>query len=267
MAAGKRKRTTSRYSAPTKELERKVANRIKNVQKKYHYALSFDFRNAEALRGKALDLYRRALNRFLNSSATRFKTIKNEREAFSVPASEYNRFMKLVKKANKQRLTTKRKVEKMLKPPEFMKKSKVKTNSILEAMQGVLQEPKMEFLQPLSNSLSMVHSLEEFRQRLSSFEKRADSKYIAERISQMKENYIHAILNQENGLFSGSNDDAVSRIVSRISKMSDDDFYAMYLSDEDLDFTYIYNEEDKMYMVNKIEGALDQADKGIFKNS
>jgi hypothetical protein len=264
MAGSKRTRTKSRYSAPTRELERKVHNRIANVAKKYGVELNFDFRDRSVLKGKALDNYRRNLLRFINSNATKFKAVKNEQETFYVPLDEYNRFNKAVRVANKNRSKTKSSVEKMLKPPEFMKKSKIKTDSIIDAMRGVLQEPKMEFLQPLSHSLSMVHSLDEFRQRLASFEKRADANYIADRISMMKENYIKAILNQENGLVGGGNDDTVSSIIDRLNKMSNDDFYAMYLSDEDLDFTYIYNEEDKQYMVNKISAAIDQADKGIF---
>lgn len=265
MARSKRTRAKSRYSAPTVDLERKVRNRINNVAKKYGADLSFDFRDSSSMSRKSKDHYRRNLLSFLNSSRTKFKTIHNEQETFYVPLDEYKRFNKAVRTANKQRAKTKQSVEKMLKPPEFMKKSKIKTDSIIDAMRGVLQEPKMEFLQPLSHSLSMVHSLDEFRQRLASFEKRADANYIDDRISMMKENYIKAILNQENGLVSGVNDDAVNSIIDRLTKMSNDDFYAMYLSDEDLDFTYIYNEEDKQYMVNKISAAIDQADKGIFK--
>lgn len=264
MAGRKRTRTKSRYSAPTKDLEQKVRNRINNVAKKYGADLSFDFRDYSSLSRKSKDSYRRNLLIFLNSSKTKFKTIHNEQETFYVPLEEYNRFNKAVRVANKQRAKTKQSVEKMLKPPEFMKKSKIKTDSIIDAMRGVLQEPKMEFLQPISNSLGMVHSPDEFRERLGIVEKRADPHYISNRISMMKENYIKAILNQENGLVGGGNDDAISSIIDRLSKMSNDDFYAMYLSDEDLDFTYIYNEEDKQYMVNKISAAIDQADKGIF---
>ena len=264
MARSKRASAKSRYSAPTRELERKVQSRIANVAKKYGVELHFDFRDRTVLKNKALDNYRRNLLRFINSNTTKFKAVKNEQETFYVPVDEYNRFNKAVREANKNRSKTKSSVEKMLKPPEFMKKSKIKTDSIIDAMRGVLQEPKMEFLQPLSNSLGMVHNLAEFRQRLDSFEKRADANYIADRIGMMKENYVKAILNQENGLVGSGDDDAVSSIIDRLSKMSNDDFYAMYLSDEDLDFTYIYNEEDKQYMINKISAAIDQADKGIF---
>ena len=186
MARSKRTGTKSRYSAPTRELERKVQGRIANVAKKYGVELHFDFRDRTVLKGKSLDTYRRNLFRFINSNTTKFKAVKNEQETFYVPVDEYNRFNKAVREANKNRSKTKSSVEKMLKPPEFMKKSKIKTDSIIDAMRGVLQEPKMEFLQPLSNSLGMVHNLTEFRQRLDSFEKRADANYIADRIGMMK---------------------------------------------------------------------------------
>lgn len=262
MARSKRTRASKRDTEKLKRLERNVKAKQRRIKKHHNINVDFRFKEIEDITPKQAKLYEQKLEKFTSRKTHQYKRINDE---FSIPLEEYKRFKKNVEDANKNRKRVRDKVDKMLSKPQLAQSSNY-SGSFLDYYSGLLGNPKMHFLDPLSVNLRGTHSYKEFKEKDKVYRRYANPNYIEKSVRDMKRNYIKGILNPDRGIVSGSNPDVARRLANRIKRMPLEDFYAMYLSEENLDWTYIYNEEDKEMMASLIDSSIDRAYAGEYVN-
>lgn len=250
-------RVSKKDISKLKRLERNVKAKQYRLRKVHHVEENFNFKSLSDIKSgtrKELNNYYSKLQHFTNRNYHRYKKISDD---FSVPMNEYKQFVSNVDKANKQRSHVKKLVDSIVETPN-------KSNDVFSYYQGILRNPKMHFLDNVSKDLSMIHDKYQWHKKFNLYSKYADSHYSAKSVALMKKNYLNAINNSERGLMNGHNKREVHLLSNRIKRMPLMMFYAMYLSDDDLDFTFIYEYEDRDLMVNKINSAIDLAQKGTY---
>lgn len=258
MARNKRARITKRDSARLQKLERNVRAKQRRILKNHDINISFDFKDTSKMTRDQLNNYYAKLEKFTSRSQHQFKRVN---EDLSVPMNEYLDFRRNVKKANQQRAKVKKKVDAIIKQPRGSEGTGLTPT---QAIEGVLGSPKLHFLDKLSGSLAGTHSLGDFRKKADSYRRYANDRFIAHSVEIMRENYAKAITNSERGLITGDNPQKARLLARRIRNMPLEDFYAMYLSEENLDFTYIYNDPDKDAIAEIIDSAITATYRGDF---
>lgn len=250
-------RIMKRDIAKLKKLETAVRRKQRRILRVHNIEQPFNFKSITDIKSgsrQELNNYYKRLEKFTAYKSHRYKRINDE---VSVPYNEYKQYERNLKAANKQRKTMREAVNKILKVPTGKM-------SAYDYFQGILRNPKMEFTAPLSADLTRIHDYYDWKRKYSSIMRYADKNFSAKSVKQMKTNYIHAILNPERGLMSGHNKREVKLLANRIKRMNNFQFYAMYLSEENLDFTYIYEYDDREAMVNLVNSAIDLSYKGAY---
>lgn len=258
MAKSKRVRITKNDRVKIKKLERNVLRKQQRIRKNYGIEEWFPFRPFEDIQSgtrSQLNKYYEELQSFTNRNNHRYKRINN----IVVPYDDYRELVRNIEKTNRNRAKARNKVNKYIGNP---KKGPL---TAIEYYSGVLGSQKMHFLENQNKEalLRSINSKERFQILQNRFRDLSRDEYFDESLNRMKQNYIKAIYNPENGLLSEANPDILAEIVNRINNLSDMQFYAWYLSDEDLDFVYIYEDIDKQnraqYLLSKLE-QLEQSE-------
>lgn len=262
MAKRKRKRISNSVEGKLKRLERNAKAKQSRIKKKHGINVDFRYKQIEDLTPKQAELYEAKLQKFTSRNTHQYKRINNE---FSVPLRDYQRFQEDIKQANIYRTQMREKVDLLVKKSPLAEKSGY-SGSMLDYYRGLLGNPKMHFLDPLTGSLTGTHSPKEFEMKAKLYRKYANEHYIEDRVRDMKRNYIKGILNPERGIISGADPEKARRLARRLRRMPLQDFYAMYLSEENLDWTYIYNELDKDMMAELVNSSIDRAYAGEYVN-
>lgn len=110
---------------------------------------------------------------------------------------------------------------------------------------GIYRPPDFDF--------ESIGSMREFNRKQESMQKRANVSHFESRMETMKANYMQK-------LEETFNSDA-DPLVKRVEKMPDRDFYEMSMIYDEMDFDYLYTEDDGDF-INTIHGYLDRYDRG-----
>lgn len=257
MAKGKQVRFTKNDRVKIKRLERNVLAKQRRIKKNFGVNEWFYFRPLSDIKSGTraeLNQYYKELQSFTNRNNHRYKKVND----VTVPYDEYRELVNNIEKANRNRRKIRNKVNKRLSTP------KSKTNDMLNYISGLLGNQKMYFLENIDKeqTLSRIKNTSDFNKMQERFKEESSPNYYDERLHRMKENYIKAIYNPENGLFAEGDVEQIAQLTNRISSMSDMDFYTWYLSDEDLDFVYIYEDVDKQSRLDYLNASIDNYEVG-----
>lgn len=255
MASIKRVRLTKNDRAKLKRLERNVKAKQARIKRNYGVNQWFNFMPLEMIKDmtrKDLNSYYASLESFTNRNNHRYKKIND----VTVPYDQYRELSKNIDETNRQRSKYRNKLNRVLGNTRKHSSSKM---TPLEFTQGLLGSQKMHYYESVNKKqiLNSITSTDQFRKLSFRFKEFSSSIFLDEKAHQMRLNYMTAVRNAENGLLSDTSGEIVDEIVNSVNKMSDFAFVALYMSDEDLDFIYIYEDIDKAlraeYILSKIE--------------
>lgn len=226
-----------------KQLEAKADAKYKRIKKRYGYEFSIDKRIASEMSAKQAREYEKYLEEYTSRRTNRFVNLGN----VYVPASDVRQLKENMKRLNKLR----REEFAKIKDKPIVTQGKERPTTVAEyaaTMAPTRENPFYNYLYDETFNPETIETREQFERLSERVERQSTPEYQAWRKNIMYQNFIDSL-----NYLADMVDDDISDILEYFGGMSFEDFYMIYMRNQDLNQIFINTMENWVDVQRKID--------------
>lgn len=226
-----------------KQLEAKADAKYKRIKKRYGYEFSIDKRIASEMSAKQAREYEKYLEEYTSRRTNRFVNLGN----VYVPASDVRQLKENMKRLNKLR----REEFAKIKDKPIVTQGKERPTTVAEyaaTMAPTRENPFYNYLYEETFNPETIESREQFERLTERVERQSTPEYQAWRKNIMYQNFIDSL-----NYLADMVDEDISDILEYFGGMSFEDFYMVYIRNQDLNQIFINTKENWVDVQRKID--------------
>lgn len=226
-----------------KQLEAKADAKYKRIKKRYGYEFSIDKRIASEMSAKQAREYEKYLEEYTSRRTNRFVNLGN----VYVPASDVRQLKENMKRLNKLR----REEFAKIKDKPIVTQGKERPTTVAEyaaTMAPTRENPFYNYLYEETFNPETIESREQFERLTERVERQSTPEYQAWRKNIMYQNFIESL-----NYLADMVDEDISDILEYFGGMSFEDFYMVYMRNQDLNQIFINTKENWVDVQRKID--------------
>lgn len=226
-----------------KQLEAKADAKYKRIKKRYGYEFSIDKRIASEMSAKQAREYEKYLEEYTSRRTNRFVNLGN----VYVPASDVRQLKENMKRLNKLR----REEFAKIKDKPIVTQGKERPTTVAEyaaTMAPTRENPFYNYLYEETFNPETIETREQFERLSERVERQSTPEYQAWRKNIMYQNFIDSL-----NYLAGMVDEDISDILEYFGGMSFEDFYMVYMRNQDLNQIFINTKENWVDFQRKID--------------
>jgi len=226
-----------------KQLEAKADAKYKRIKKRYGYEFSIDKRIASEMSAKQAREYEKYLEEYTSRRTNRFVNLGN----VYVPASDVRQLKENMKRLNKLR----REEFAKIKDKPIVTQGKERPTTVAEyaaTMAPTRENPFYNYLYEETFNPETIETREQFERLSERVERQSTPEYKAWRKNIMYQNFIDSL-----NYLADMVDEDISDILEYFGGMSFEDFYMVYMRNQDLNQIFINTKENWVDVQRKID--------------
>lgn len=226
-----------------KQLEAKADAKYKRIKKRYGYEFSIDKRIASEMSAKQAREYEKYLEEYTSRRTNRFVNLGN----VYVPASDVRQLKENMKRLNKLR----REEFAKIKDKPIVTQGKERPTTVAEyaaTMAPTRENPFYNYLYEETFNPETIETREQFERLSERVERHSTPEYQAWRKNIMYQNFIDSL-----NYLADMVDEDISDILEYFGGMSFEDFYMVYMRNQDLNQIFINTKENWVDVQRKID--------------
>lgn len=226
-----------------KQLEAKADAKYKRIKKRYGYEFSIDKRIASEMSAKQAREYEKYLEEYTSRRTNRFVNLGN----VYVPASDVRQLKENMKRLNKLR----REEFAKIKDKPIVTQGKERPTTVAEyaaTMAPTRENPFYNYLYEETFNPETIETRERFERLSERVERQSTPEYQAWRKNIMYQNFIDSL-----NYLAEMVDEDISDILEYFGGMSFEDFYMVYMRNQDLNQIFINTKENWVDVQRKID--------------
>lgn len=226
-----------------KQLEAKADAKYKRIKKRYGYEFSIDKRIASEMSAKQAREYEKYLEEYTSRRTNRFVNLGN----VYVPASDVRQLKENIKRLNKLR----REEFAKIKDKPIVTQGKERPTTVAEyaaTMAPTRDNPFYNYLYEETFNPETIETREQFERLSERVERQSTPEYQAWRKNIMYQNFIDSL-----NYLADMVDEDISDILEYFGGMSFEDFYMVYMRNQDLNQIFINTKENWVDVQRKID--------------
>lgn len=226
-----------------KQLEAKADAKYKRIKKRYGYEFSIDKRIASEMSVKQAREYEKYLEEYTSRRTNRFVNLGN----VYVPASDVRQLKENMKRLNKLR----REEFAKIKDKPIVTQGKERPTTVAEyaaTMAPTRENPFYNYLYEETFNPETIETREQFERLSERVERQSTPEYQAWRKNIMYQNFIDSL-----NYLADMVDEDISDILEYFGGMSFEDFYMIYMRNQDLNQIFINTKENWVDVQRKID--------------
>lgn len=226
-----------------KQLEAKADAKYKRIKKRYGYEFSIDKRIASEMSAKQAREYEKYLEEYTSRRTNRFVNLGN----VYVPASDVRQLKENMKRLNKLR----REEFAKIKDKPIVTQGKERPTTVAEyaaTMAPTRENPFYKYLYEETFNPETIETREQFERLSERVERQSTPEYQAWRKNIMYQNFIDSL-----NYLAEMVDEDISDILEYFGGMSFEDFYMVYMRNQDLNQIFINTRENWVDVQRKID--------------
>lgn len=226
-----------------KQLEAKADAKYKRIKKRYGYEFSIDKRIASEMSAKQAREYEKYLEEYTSRRTNRFVNLGN----VYVPASDVRKLKENMKRLNKLR----REEFAKIKDKPIVTQGKERPTTVAEyaaTMAPTRENPFYNYLYDETFNPETIETREQFERLSERVERQSTPEYQAWRKNIMYQNFIDSL-----NYLADMVDEDISDILEYFGGMSFEDFYMVYMRNQDLNQIFINTKENWVDVQRKID--------------
>lgn len=226
-----------------KQLEAKADAKYKRIKKRYGYEFSIDKRIASEMSAKQAREYEKYLEEYTSRRTNRFVNLGN----VYVPASDVRKLKENMKRLNKLR----REEFAKIKDKPIVTQGKERPTTVAEyaaTMAPTRDNPFYNYLYEETFNPETIETREQFERLSERVERQSTPEYQAWRKNIMYQNFIDSL-----NYLADMVDEDISDILEYFGGMSFEDFYMVYMRNQDLNQIFINTKENWVDVQRKID--------------
>lgn len=226
-----------------KQLEAKADAKYKRIKKRYGYEFSIDKRIASEMSVKQAREYEKYLEEYTSRRTNRFVNLGN----VYVPASDVRQLKENMKRLNKLR----REEFAKIKDKPIVTQGKERPTTVAEyaaTMAPTRENPFYNYLYEETFNPETIETREQFERLSGRVERQSTPEYQAWRKNIMYQNFIDSL-----NYLAEMVDEDISDILEYFGGMSFEDFYMVYMRNQDLNQIFINTKENWVDVQRKID--------------
>ena len=226
-----------------KQLEAKADAKYKRIKKRYGYEFSIDKRIASEMSAKQAREYEKYLEEYTSRRTNRFVNLGN----VYVPASDVRQLKENMKRLNKLR----REEFAKIKDKPIVTQGKDRPTTVAEyaaTMAPTRENPFYNYLYEETFNPETIETREQFERLSERVERQSTPEYQAWRKNIMYQNFIDSL-----NYLADMVDEDISDILEYFGGMSFEDFYMVYMRNQDLNQIFINTKENWVDVQRKID--------------
>ena len=226
-----------------KQLEAKADAKYKRIKKRYGYEFSIDKRIASEMSAKQAREYEKYLEEYTSRRTNRFVNLGN----VYVPASDVRQLKENMMRLNKLR----RKEFAKIKDKPIVTQGKERPTTVAEyaaTMAPTRENPFYNYLYEETFNPETIETREQFERLSERVERQSTPEYQAWRKNIMYQNFIDSL-----NYLADMVDEDISDILEYFGGMSFEDFYMVYMRNQDLNQIFINTKENWVDVQRKID--------------
>lgn len=226
-----------------KQLEAKADAKYKRIKKRYGYEFSIDKRIASEMSAKQAREYEKYLEEYTSRRTNRFVNLGN----VYVPASDVRQLKENMKRLNKLR----REEFAKIKDKPIVTQGKERPTTVAEyaaTMAPTRENPFYNYLYEETFNPETIETREQFERLCERVERQSTPEYQAWRKNIMYQNFIDSLK-----YLADMVDEDISDILEYFGGMSFEDFYMVYMRNQDLNQIFINSKENWVDVQRKID--------------
>ena len=226
-----------------KQLEAKADAKYKRIKKRYGYEFSIDKRIASEMSAKQAREYEKYLEEYTSRRTNRFVNLGN----VYVPASDVRQLKENMKGLNKLR----REEFAKIKDKPIVTQGKERPTTVAEyaaTMAPTRENPFYNYLYEETFNPETIETREQFERLSERVERQSTPEYQAWRKNIMYQNFIDSL-----NYLADMVDEDISDILEYFGGMSFEDFYMIYMRNQDLNQIFINTKENWVDVQRKID--------------
>lgn len=225
------------------QLEAKADAKYKRIKKRYGYEFSIDKRIASEMSAKQAREYEKYLQEYTSRRTNRFVNLGN----VYVPASDVRKLKENMKRLNKLR----REEFAKIKDKPIVTQGKERPTTVAEyaaTMAPTRENPFYNYLYEETFNPETIETREQFERLSERVERQSTPEYQAWRKNIMYQNFIDSL-----NYLADMVDEDISDILEYFGGMSFEDFYMVYMRNQDLNQIFINTKENWVDVQRKID--------------
>lgn len=225
------------------QLEAKADAKYKRIKKRYGYEFSIDKRIASEMSAKQAREYEKYLEEYTSRRTNRFVNLGS----VYVPASDVRQLKENMKRLNKLR----RKEFAKIKDKPIVTQGKERPTTVAEyaaTMAPTRENPFYNYLYEETFNPETIETREQFERLSERMERQSTPEYQAWRKNIMYQNFIDSL-----NYLADMVDEDISDILEYFGGMSFEDFYMVYMRNQDLNQIFINTKENWVDVQRKID--------------
>lgn len=225
------------------QLEAKADAKYKRIKKRYGYEFSIDKRIASEMSAKQAREYEKYLEEYTSRRTNRFVNLGN----VYVPASDVRQLKGNMKRLNKLR----REEFAKIKDKPIVTQGKERPTTVAEyaaTMAPTRENPFYNYLYEETFNPETIETREQFERLSERVERQSTPEYQAWRKNIMYQNFIDSL-----NYLADMVDEDISDILEYFGGMSFEDFYMVYMRNQDLNQIFINTKENWVDVQRKID--------------
>lgn len=225
------------------QLEAKADAKYKRIKKRYGYEFSIDKRIASEMSAKQAREYEKYLEEYTSRRTNRFVNLGN----VYVPASDVRQLKENMKRLNKLR----REEFAKIKDKPIVTQGKERPTTVAEyaaTMAPTRENPFYNYLYEETFNPETIETREQFERLSERVERQSTPEYQAWRKNIMYQNFIDSL-----NYLADMVDEDISDILEYFGGMSFEDFYMVYMRNQDLNQIFINSKENWVDVQRKID--------------
>ena len=226
-----------------KQLEAKADAKYKRIKKRYGYEFSIDKRIASEMSAKQAREYEKYLEEYTSRRTNRFVNLGN----VYVPASDVRQLKENMMRLNKLR----RKEFAKIKDKPIVTQGKERPTTVAEyaaTLAPTRENPFYNYLYEETFNPETIETREQFERLSERVERQSTPEYQAWRKTIMYQNFIDSL-----NYLADMVDEDISDILEYFGGMSFEDFYMVYMRNQDLNQIFINTKENWVDVQRKID--------------
>lgn len=226
-----------------KQLEAKADAKYKRIKKRYGYEFSIDKRIVSEMSAKQAREYEKYLEEYTSRRTNRFVNLGN----VYVPASDVRQLKENMKRLNKLR----REEFAKIKDKPIVTQGKERPTTVAEyaaTMAPTRENPFYNYLYEETFNPETIETREQFERLSERVERQSTPEYQAWRKNIMYQNFIDSL-----NYLADMVDEDISDILEYFGGMSFEDFYMVYMCNQDLNQIFINTKENWVDVQRKID--------------
>lgn len=226
-----------------KQLEAKADAKYKRIKKRYGYEFSIDKRIASEMSAKQAREYEKYLEEYTSRRTNRFVNLGN----VYVPASDVRQLKENMTRLNKLR----REEFAKIKDKPIVTQGKERPTTVAEyaaTMAPTRENPFYNYLYEETFNPETIETREQFERLSERVERQSTPEYQAWRKNIMYQNFIDSL-----NYLAEMVDEDISDILEYFGGMSFEDFYMVYMRNQDLNQIFINTKENWVDVQRKID--------------